>query len=146
VRAAKPDGLWHVDMTVIRLLDGTKVYLHAVIDNFSRRILAWRVTENFSVATTVAALQEADLGAARRDELPRRGCETGAGELKFLAGQSEPFSGATTGQGVYWPARPRGVCARRRRPCVSSTRTRNSRMFVEIARVLLRVAHAGAGA
>jgi transposase InsO family protein len=57
-------------MTVIRLLDGTKVYLHAVIDNFSRRILAWRVTENFSVATTVAVLQEADLGAARRDELP----------------------------------------------------------------------------
>ena len=69
VRAAKPDELWHVDMTVIRLLDGTKVYLHAVIDNFSRRILAWRVTENFSVATTVAVLQEADLGAARRDEL-----------------------------------------------------------------------------
>ncbi len=36
-------------MTVIRLLDSTKVYLHAVIDSFSRRILAWRVTENFSV-------------------------------------------------------------------------------------------------
>ena len=60
VRASKPDELWHVDMTVIRLLDSTKVYLHAVIDNFSRRILAWRVTENFSVATTVAILQEAD--------------------------------------------------------------------------------------
>ncbi len=70
VRASKPDELWHVDMTVIRLLDSTKVYLHAVIDNFSRRILAWRVTENFSVATTVAILQEADRGAARRDELP----------------------------------------------------------------------------
>jgi len=70
VRASKPDELWHVDMTVIRLLDGTKVYLHAVIDNFSRRILAWRVTENFSVATTVAILQEADQGAATRGEPP----------------------------------------------------------------------------
>jgi hypothetical protein len=70
VRASKPDELWHIDMTLIRLLDGTKVYLHAVIDNFSRRILAWRVTENFSVATTVTILQEADRGAATRDESP----------------------------------------------------------------------------
>jgi hypothetical protein len=30
----------HIDTTVIRLLDGTRAYLHAVIDNFSRRILA----------------------------------------------------------------------------------------------------------
>ena len=37
--------MWHVDTTVIRLLDGTRAYLHAVIDNFSRRILAWRVVE-----------------------------------------------------------------------------------------------------
>ncbi len=70
VRAAQPDELWHVDMTVIRLLDGTRVYLHAVIDNFSRRILAWRVTEKFAVATTVAILQDADRGAATRDESP----------------------------------------------------------------------------
>jgi transposase InsO family protein len=70
VRASKPDELWHVDMTVIRLLDGTKVYLHAVIDNFSRRILAWRVTENFAVATTVAILQVADRGTTARDESP----------------------------------------------------------------------------
>ncbi len=70
MRASKPDELWHVDMMVIRLLNGTKVYLHAVIDNFSRKILAWRVTENFAVTTTVAILQEADRGAATRDELP----------------------------------------------------------------------------
>ena len=39
-----------------------------VLDNFSRRILAWQFTENFSVATTVAILREADWGAARREE------------------------------------------------------------------------------
>jgi hypothetical protein len=27
--------MWHIDTTVIRLLDGTRAYLHAVIDNFS---------------------------------------------------------------------------------------------------------------
>jgi transposase InsO family protein len=37
--------MWHIDTTVIRLLDGTRSYLHAVIDNFSRRILAWRVAD-----------------------------------------------------------------------------------------------------
>lgn len=31
--------MWHIDTTVIRLLDESRVYLHAVIDNFSRRIL-----------------------------------------------------------------------------------------------------------
>ena len=67
---AQPDELWHVDTTVIRLLDGTKVYLHAVIDNFSRRILAWRVTDSFAVATTVAILRDAVHGAVARDESP----------------------------------------------------------------------------
>ena len=43
LRTTRADEMWHIDTTVIRLLDGTRVYLHAVIDNFSRRILAWRV-------------------------------------------------------------------------------------------------------
>ena len=37
VRTTRPDEMWHIDTTVIRLLDGTRAYLHAVIDNFSRR-------------------------------------------------------------------------------------------------------------
>jgi hypothetical protein len=45
VRTTRADEMWHIDTTVIRLLDGTRAYLHAVIDNFSRRILAWRVAE-----------------------------------------------------------------------------------------------------
>src|SRR5262249_2948868 len=54
---------WHIDTTVIPLLDGTHAYLHAVIDNFSRRVLAWRVAETFSPANTVAGLVEARPGA-----------------------------------------------------------------------------------
>jgi hypothetical protein len=27
--------IWQVDTTVVRLLDGTRAYVHAVIDNFS---------------------------------------------------------------------------------------------------------------
>jgi hypothetical protein len=40
VRATQPNEAWHVDTTVIRLLDGTRAYIHAAIDNFSRKILA----------------------------------------------------------------------------------------------------------
>ena len=39
LRTTRADEMWHIDTTVIRLLDGTRAYLHAVIDNFSRRIL-----------------------------------------------------------------------------------------------------------
>ena len=46
VKASKPNELWHVDVSVLRLLDGTKVYLHAVIDNWSRKILGWKVAES----------------------------------------------------------------------------------------------------
>ena len=40
LRTTGPDEMWHIDTTVIRLLGGTRAYLHAVIDNFSRRISA----------------------------------------------------------------------------------------------------------
>jgi transposase InsO family protein len=48
---------------VIRLLDGTRAYVHAVIDNFSRRILAFRVSGRFEVANTLAVLTEAVRGS-----------------------------------------------------------------------------------
>ena len=36
----RANEMWHIDTTVIGLLDGTRAYLHDAIDNFSRRILA----------------------------------------------------------------------------------------------------------
>jgi transposase InsO family protein len=59
VRAKRPNDVWHIDVTILRLLDGTRAYLHAVIDNFSRRILAWRVTDRLLPGGTVAILLEA---------------------------------------------------------------------------------------
>lgn len=56
IRASRPNEIWHVDMTVIRLLDGTRAYLHGVIDNFSRRILAWRVSPTFEPDCTAELL------------------------------------------------------------------------------------------
>src|SRR5262249_12420473 len=48
MRATRPTEVWHIDPTVIRLLDGTRAYLHAVNNHFSRRILAWRVVDTFA--------------------------------------------------------------------------------------------------
>ncbi len=45
-----------MDTTLIRLLDGSRAYLHAVIDNFSRRILAWKVTPSFEPSATAEIL------------------------------------------------------------------------------------------
>jgi putative transposase len=40
LRTTRADEMWHIDTTVIRRLDGTRAYLHAVIDNFSDA--SWR--------------------------------------------------------------------------------------------------------
>jgi len=58
VRATRPNEDWHIDVTVIRLITGMKVYLHAVIDNFSRSILAWRLAERLDPTTTCEVLVE----------------------------------------------------------------------------------------
>ncbi len=70
LRTTCADEMWHIDTTVIRLLDGTRVYLHAVIDNFSRRILAWRVAATFAPGNSVAVLLEASRGALSSDTTP----------------------------------------------------------------------------
>jgi hypothetical protein len=66
IRASQPDEIWHVDTTLLRLLDGSRVFLHAVIDNFSRRILAWQVARAFHPATTVEILLAASNGVGHR--------------------------------------------------------------------------------
>jgi putative transposase len=70
LRTTRANEMWHIDTTVIRLLDGTRAYLHAVIDNFSRRILAWRVAETFAPANSVAVLVEAGRAATLSETTP----------------------------------------------------------------------------
>ena len=56
IRASRPNEIWHVDTTLIRLLDGSRAYLHALVDNFYRRILAWNVAETFHPGVTAQLL------------------------------------------------------------------------------------------
>jgi transposase InsO family protein len=59
IRAKAPGELLHLDVTIIRLLDGTRTYLHAVIDNYSRRILSWTLQERLGSGGTCQILREA---------------------------------------------------------------------------------------
>jgi putative transposase len=70
LRTTRANEMWHIDTTVIRLLDGTRAYLHAVVDNFSRRILAWRVAETFAPVNSVAVLLDASRAAAPSETTP----------------------------------------------------------------------------
>ena len=53
--------------TIIKLLDGTRVYLHAAIDNFSRKILAWKVAQRLEPQNTCAILVEAAKALSAND-------------------------------------------------------------------------------
>jgi putative transposase len=50
---------WSERLTIIRLLDGTRAYLHAVIDNYSRRILSWTLEQRLGSGGTCGILREA---------------------------------------------------------------------------------------
>jgi putative transposase len=50
---------WSERVTIIRLLGGTRAYLHAVIDNYSRRILSWTLEERLGDGGTCRILREA---------------------------------------------------------------------------------------
>jgi transposase InsO family protein len=86
LRTKAPNEAWHIDATVVRLLDGTKAYVHAVIDNFSRRILAFRVSDRLEVTSTVAVLEE----AARRAGGADRGAKA---PMLVVDGGVENFNG-----------------------------------------------------
>ena len=58
-RATRPNEIWHVDVSVVRLVDGTRVYLQAIIDNGSRKLLAFRVSSSFDGSATARLLTEA---------------------------------------------------------------------------------------
>jgi hypothetical protein len=68
IRATAPGELLHLDVTIIRLLDGTKAYLHAIIDNYSRRILSWTLEDRLGSGGTWQILREAAIQLCKRSE------------------------------------------------------------------------------
>ena len=88
LRAKRPNEYWQIDATVIRLTTEVRIYLQAVIDNFSRRILAWRVSDKLNSATTRELLIEAS------GELPHNAADAAVVDRK------KTKSAGRTGNGV----------------------------------------------
>ena len=80
-----------MDVTILHLLDGSRVYLHGVLDNFSRRILAWRLERELSASTTremILSAREA-LGAQTSDTPRTRVFTDGGSENACLTSDAE---------------------------------------------------------
>jgi putative transposase len=64
IHASAVNQIWHLDLTVIKLVDGIRVFIKSVVDNFSRFVLATHVSELYGGTETRALLDEA-LATAR---------------------------------------------------------------------------------
>jgi len=76
VRASRPNEYWHIDVTVLKLLDGTKTFLHAVIDNYSRKILAWTLAPRLEPVTTCQVLIAAGQHLGEKERASADACPT----------------------------------------------------------------------
>jgi putative transposase len=45
IRASAPNEMWHADITEFKTADGVISYIYLVLDNFSKFITSWRVSE-----------------------------------------------------------------------------------------------------
>jgi len=81
IRAERPDEKWHIDTSIVKLLDGTKAYIHGVIDNRSRRILSCHVSDHFDIRSTIKVLLDATRGSLSPDIRHSFICDSGVENL-----------------------------------------------------------------
>lgn len=59
LKAAFPNQYWHADVTLFDTLNGIRHYIYLVSDNFSRKILAWKVDTQLSAEIRLQTIKEA---------------------------------------------------------------------------------------
>ena len=59
VRAGAPNQIWHMDVSVYKTADNVKYYIYSVVDNFSRKILAYDYSEEINSAMRLLSLRRA---------------------------------------------------------------------------------------
>ncbi len=86
IRAASPCQIWHVDLTILRLQDGTTAFIQAIIDNASRYVLAFHVADGYGGLRTKTLLKRALTVANRAGDLfkPNVLCDSGTENLNAL--------------------------------------------------------------
>lgn len=69
IRASYPNEIWHLDVSYFILPDKTKCFIQAIIDNYSRYVIAWQVLESYDGSKTAVLLQNALERASARKNL-----------------------------------------------------------------------------
>lgn len=59
IRAKSPNEIWHIDVTVFKLSNNQKVFIQAIIDNYSRYIVAWEVFDKIDGKRTANLIRKA---------------------------------------------------------------------------------------
>ncbi len=59
LRAKFPNEIWHLDVSYFILPDKTKLFIQAIIDNYSRYVIAWQVMDSYDGSKTGELLQKA---------------------------------------------------------------------------------------
>ncbi|MFT7162321.1 MAG: putative transposase [Bacteroidia bacterium] len=59
IRASRPFEILHMDVTIFKPLDQTKVYIYFIVDNFYRAILNWKASLEYSSTIALDVLKEA---------------------------------------------------------------------------------------
>jgi putative transposase len=59
IKAIRPNEIWHIDVTQIKLPDRSKVYVQVILDNYSRYIVAWKVFTKVTGLGTRSLIEEA---------------------------------------------------------------------------------------
>ena len=59
IRAKSPNRIWHADITTLKTLDNKRYYISLVIDNYSRCILSYAISDKVSGLVTTSTIQEA---------------------------------------------------------------------------------------
>ena len=61
VKATRPNQIWHIDVTEFVTADHVKFYVHTVLDNFSRKILAYTISRYKTARTILISLKTSHL-------------------------------------------------------------------------------------
>jgi len=58
IRASRPFQILHMDVTIFKPLDQSRVYIYFIVDNFSRAILNWKASLQYSSTIALDVLKE----------------------------------------------------------------------------------------
>ncbi|MFP5491440.1 MAG: DDE-type integrase/transposase/recombinase [Bacteriovoracia bacterium] len=58
IRARRANQIWHIDITIVRIKTRERYYIQMAVDNFSRLIVGWKISDRKSLDITLKTLKE----------------------------------------------------------------------------------------